>query len=538
MNDFVEKNMLEQIRILEQVVMENDVRAIDSLLALYGNYTCDQAVEGVIYHTLQQLMTGSEKAVAAGLNHASVDIQILAMRCGCEHHTGQFQSYLVEKIQNVTDPVLLAEIIRSMASFADPELITVLLPYMHHEDAAVAGSCIDLLASLGGERARDGLIDLIQSEVNHVKQLGGCSFVAALGMSCLSRFADDVTIQFLIKNIHHDTPTFRRLVGETLIKIGGDCVPALIQCIQSGTVDEKIMAANSIGFIRHRKGAELLIVELEAEYACDINVRFSMFEAIGRIDCLRSALCLADALALEEDDFVLNAVLVGLERICHPGLPKVFFELSANKSWVQSMVRKLLALRFKNILNVVYNIPEYRQCIVQEVDHCQDTRLRHFCSVIFKDFSDSSSNKETSGKLDRCSVLSCAGKKIVVADDSKAMIRFYEEVALAMGLDITSFYDGQEALQYFFEEPAGEYIDLLLTDMNMPNKDGIELVRELRQMKGFSHLPILMATTESDNLQREVAFEVGVSQLISKPFSCEVLARKLQEMLGVPLFEE
>jgi CheY-like chemotaxis protein len=530
-NGFAENSMLEQIRILEQIAMDNDVRAIDPLLALYGSHECDQAVEEVIYHTLQQLMKGSEKAVISGLNHTSIEIQLLAMRCGCECHSGQFQSYLIEKLQDVTDPVLLAEIIRSMAGFADPELITLLLPYMHHDDAAVAGSCIDLLASLGGKRARDGLIDLIRAEVDNVRQLGGCSFVAALGMDCLSRFADEVTLQFLIQNIHHDSPTFRRLVSETLIKIGGDCVPALIQCVQSGQIDEKIMAANTIGFIRHRKGAELLIAELDAEYAADGNIRFAMFEAIGRIDCLRSALCLADALSAEKDEFVLNAVLVGLERICHPGLARVFLELAENESWVQGMVKKLLALRFKNILKIIYDIPEYRQFILQEAGHCQDKKLQRFCRFIFRDSVYPFPDMECSSGSDNDFVRLFVGKKIVVADDSKAIIRFYEEVALETGFDIVSFYDGQEALDYFQEKPETERVDLLLTDMNMPNKDGIELVKELRQMACFQYLPILMATTESESLQWEVALEAGVSQIISKPFSREGLIGKLQDML-------
>lgn len=532
LSNFVEKDMLEQIRILEQVTTANDVHAVAPLLDLYESHGCDQAVEGVIYQTLQQLMKGDDNAVMLGLSHPSVDIQLLAIRCGGEAGSEKFQAYLLEKLQETTDPVMLAAIIRSMGQFTDPELITVLLPYMHHEDSSVAASCLELLASLGGKEARDSLIDLVEREIVNLDCQGGCSFVAGLGMACLSQFADEKTLQFLIKHIHHVSPAFRRLVGETLIRMGSDALPALIRCVQLGSIDEKIMAINCLGFIRHRKGAELLIAELGEAYAEDANVRFALYEAVGRVDCLRSALCLSAALFLEQDEFVINAVLTGLERICHPGLAKVFLDHVSDKNWARAMVRKLLSLRAKNMLQMIYDIPEYRSLLLEEVCARGDKGLQQFCVLLFEDKVTPLLPEEL-----RCfngqpaQSLPFSGKKMVVADDSLAIIRFYCEVASEVGFDVVSVQDGQEAMVFFQQEKFPETIDLLLTDMNMPNKDGVELVTELRQIEGYKNLPVLMATTESELSQREAALRAGVSQFISKPFSREVLLAKLQEML-------
>jgi two-component system chemotaxis response regulator CheY len=68
--------------------------------------------------------------------------------------------------------------------------------------------------------------------------------------------------------------------------------------------------------------------------------------------------------------------------------------------------------------------------------------------------------------------------------------------------------------------------------MNMPNKDGIELVREVRKMECYRKLPILMATTESESLQRDMAIQAGVTGFISKPFTGAVLLERLEEMLN------
>ena len=77
--------------------------------------------------------------------------------------------------------------------------------------------------------------------------------------------------------------------------------------------------------------------------------------------------------------------------------------------------------------------------------------------------------------------------------------------------------NGVEALKYF----DGRDIDLLITDLNMPEMNGIELVKEVRELSKYSFIPIIMLTTERNPEKRQMAEDVKVTTWIQKPFEQE-----------------
>ncbi|TFG37753.1 MAG: response regulator [Desulfobacterales bacterium] len=108
-----------------------------------------------------------------------------------------------------------------------------------------------------------------------------------------------------------------------------------------------------------------------------------------------------------------------------------------------------------------------------------------------------------------------AEKFILAADDSKAMLFFYTSALAGMDVCLTTAEDGQQAFNLL---KSGERVDLLVTDLNMPNMDGIKLVKEIRNSLKLD-IPILMASTESEKSQTELARQAGVSDFITKPFT-------------------
>jgi two-component system, chemotaxis family, chemotaxis protein CheY len=119
----------------------------------------------------------------------------------------------------------------------------------------------------------------------------------------------------------------------------------------------------------------------------------------------------------------------------------------------------------------------------------------------------------------------------LVVDDSgimrKMVMRSLKEADLA-NFTFTEAGDGVEALEKF--DPKG--IDMLFVDWNMPNMNGIELVRKVREIEKH-HIPIVMITTESTMGKMDEAMdEVNVDKYIAKPFTVEGLQKRL-----TPLFE-
>lgn len=106
---------------------------------------------------------------------------------------------------------------------------------------------------------------------------------------------------------------------------------------------------------------------------------------------------------------------------------------------------------------------------------------------------------------------------ILVVDDSST-VRKFVSVSLSMqGFQVVTACDGMDAL----EKLPAQKIDLVITDLNMPNMDGFELIKSLRESTAYKELPIVILTSLSDSLSKKRSVELGVHSFLKKPFSLE-----------------
>ncbi len=114
--------------------------------------------------------------------------------------------------------------------------------------------------------------------------------------------------------------------------------------------------------------------------------------------------------------------------------------------------------------------------------------------------------------------------KVLVADDSGTMRKIIIRSLNAVGIqDVVEAVDGQEAFTKF----QSEIFDLVLTDWNMPNKNGLDLVKDIRNEK--STVPVVMITTEGEKSRVLEAIQAGVSDYLLKPFTSDTLREKLDK---------
>ncbi|MGM0632882.1 MAG: response regulator [Pseudomonadota bacterium] len=121
-------------------------------------------------------------------------------------------------------------------------------------------------------------------------------------------------------------------------------------------------------------------------------------------------------------------------------------------------------------------------------------------------------------------------KTILAVDDSNSLRQMVVFTLKQAGYDVVEAADGNEALS----RAQGQNTDLVLTDVNMPGKDGITLVRELRALPGYRFTPILVLTTEAGPEKKQEGKEAGATGWIVKPFSPEQLLSTVQRVLGEP----
>lgn len=121
--------------------------------------------------------------------------------------------------------------------------------------------------------------------------------------------------------------------------------------------------------------------------------------------------------------------------------------------------------------------------------------------------------------------------KILVVDDSSTMRRIIKNTLNHLGYkDLLEAEDGALAWECMTQNSD---IGVLITDWNMPNMNGLELVKKVRAEQKYADMPIIMVTTEGGKTEVITALKAGVNNYIVKPFTPQVLKEKLEAVLGL-----
>lgn len=120
-------------------------------------------------------------------------------------------------------------------------------------------------------------------------------------------------------------------------------------------------------------------------------------------------------------------------------------------------------------------------------------------------------------------------KTILTVDDSASMRQTIVFTLKEAGYQVIEAVDGKDALQKLAATAA---VDLVVTDLNMPNLDGIGLIKEIRAHQKHRFVPIVMLTTESADDRKQQGKAAGATGWIVKPFRGEQLVAVAKKLLG------
>ncbi len=120
--------------------------------------------------------------------------------------------------------------------------------------------------------------------------------------------------------------------------------------------------------------------------------------------------------------------------------------------------------------------------------------------------------------------------KLVVVDDSSTMRRIIKNTLARLGYK--DVLEGEDGVQGWNTLDTNPDTGMLITDWNMPEMNGLELVKKVRADERFADLPIIMVTTEGGKAEVITALKAGVNNYIVKPFTPQVLKEKLGAVLG------
>jgi len=115
---------------------------------------------------------------------------------------------------------------------------------------------------------------------------------------------------------------------------------------------------------------------------------------------------------------------------------------------------------------------------------------------------------------------------VLIVDDSAAIRKILQRVLIQAEVPLGNVFeagDGREALSSLSNDRVG----LVLSDINMPNMDGIEFLREMKSKAEWKDVPVVMVTTEGSKQRVMEAVELGAAGYVRKPFTAEQIKEKL-----------
>jgi two-component system, chemotaxis family, chemotaxis protein CheY len=119
---------------------------------------------------------------------------------------------------------------------------------------------------------------------------------------------------------------------------------------------------------------------------------------------------------------------------------------------------------------------------------------------------------------------------VLIVDDSAAIRKILQRVLRQTGMAINTIHeagDGQEALNLM----RSQRVDLVLTDINMPKMDGLELLAAIKRSSDWAAVPVVMITTEGGESKVGEAVRLGAAGYVRKPFTADQIKEKLAGLL-------
>ncbi len=121
---------------------------------------------------------------------------------------------------------------------------------------------------------------------------------------------------------------------------------------------------------------------------------------------------------------------------------------------------------------------------------------------------------------------SSPGMVILVVDDCRMTRRLLSMYLRGAGYEVIVAENGLEALEKLGREPYAAVI----TDLNMPQMDGIEFTRSIRGNSEYQGLPVIMLTTQGEERERNIGLDAGVSAFLTKPITQKALIQEVQRL--------
>lgn len=428
-------------------------------------------------------------------------------------------------LRNETDEDLLLEALTAIGKIGAAASIPVVASFLGSSNKKLKLAAISALAEIGGPSSIKKLCET----------LTGQSDTDVAVVDTLARIQDHQCLERLAELLSSRFVDLRNAATDHLIAIGRKAIPFVTECLKSDDDDTVIHSLNVLGKIGDITALPAVVKVIHNEPA-NPNVRFAVYEAMERLPSTRSAVSLAQGLTDPVEHVSMAAAKAidnNLSTVLVAGLRNM---VEAKDDQSAKIVATLVDAGADNVFGFLLDSEVFQSYAVEHLaKHAPPKTVEHFIDVLDKrGLATLIARIRKQQKPES----SHAAVRIMAVDDSKTMLKIYMRMLHAMGFEALAHELPAQALV----EAKAHKPDLLITDLNMPGMNGLELSERVRKLYSARDLPILLITTQSDVLGQGVSSKgggsdgaikkAGIDMVLSKPFQAPDLQNAVNRLLA------
>ncbi len=422
---------------------------------------------------------------------------------------------LITMLQRETDRHVLLTLLTALGSIGHAAATPVLTDYLYADTQALVRAAVQGLAHIATPTAVQRLAE----------RMGTDSELDCLILDAFATAQDSLALSKLSEALRSHHARIRNHAKTVLHRLGPKVVPLLIEHLRyADDADRLIHSLNVLGAIGDSSAAVPIRTLLHNEPR-DPNVRFAAYEALGLLPLHKGAFMLAAGLA-DPVEHVRIAAARAMERhtneIILAGINNV---LAQDDTQASNTVVALLQAEADALVMHLLDDPTFQRLAVSYLGSVAHPALRLHFDKLWQQHGYSA----IAPNIHLCeqSPREKGHGLIYAVDDSHMMLKIYQNSLHQLGFtSVLCEFPASALAQVCQAKP-----DVLLTDLNMPEITGLELTARLRALYTPEQLPIVLITTQQDQITQDAAYAAGVSAMLSKPFTVKQLGAVLQRFV-------
>jgi len=417
--------------------------------------------------------------------------------------------YLTEILTSTEEENILKCTIEALGNIGDPQATTPVSEFLYSNNRTLILAAIKALGKIGSPTAIKRLAE----------KMGHDTHLDLLILDIFSQIQDTLSLQKLNETLSSHYAHLRNYAKNKLVRIGSKAVPFLVENLNFDDPDLVIHTLNVLGEIGD-EAAVLPIRKLLSNQPKDSNVRFAAYEALGFLPVDKGAYTLAAGLT-DKDEQVRVAAASAIERNLSPVLiAGIRNMVKGEDEEVKNVVKAIITAQTKELFLNLLPEDNFKKLALDFLQKKCPPDLRNYYFELLEKYGYKDLVPRAEEEKEE--------KPVALAvDDSKMILSIYKASLFELGFEPRLFAKPEEALEWLKENKP----NIMFTDLNMPGLTGIELTAKTRQIYKPEELTIIMVTTQNEATDNEAAKEAGVTDILYKPFTKDILEAKIKEYL-------